>query len=331
VGFLTSLLGQSTVQAVGAGVLSGALGGAALMATGVIPIPPETVTQPTIQLLACPGQGPVLAEVSEGERLLVTAKSADGQWLEVYIGQPGIDRAWTEAPQLSLETPADDLPVADCAAPTPAPLPSPAPTQLVTEAPTAPPTLGPSATPEATESASPTPAVTATATAKPSSTPKPTKTPSPTPKPTKTPTPPPPTPTPTPTPTPDTTGPTLTNLQTTGGSGGNGDYYINGPSSACEPHSASITVTATDPSGVDHITLFYWPGNSGVLSKQMTGNGNSWGATINAQDSWSDSMFNEDPNGLISYWVVAEDEAGNSRQLDHTNQFRLYSNGVCLL
>ena len=328
-GFLTSLLGQSTVQAVGAGVLSGALGGAALIATGVIPIPPETVTLPTIQLLACPGQGPVLAEVSEGERLLVTGKSADGQWLEVYIGQPGIDRAWTEAPQLVLDTPADDLPVADCAAPTPGPLPSPAPTQLVTEAPTAEPTLGPSATPEPT--ASPTPAVTvaATATARPTPTPTPTptKTPKPTPKPTKTPTPP---PTPTPTPFVDNDPPELSNLTTTGVNGGNGQYYIYYQNATCTPHSATITVTATDNVGVDTVDLYYWPGGENVQSKPMARQGgNTWTATIVTEDSWDLSSGPGDDTGLINYWVVAYDDANNeSDVLSNSNSWRLYV-GTC--
>ena len=323
-GFLTSLLGQQTVQAVGAGVLSGALGGAALIATGVIPIPPETVTLPTIQLLACPGDGPVLAEVSDGERLLVTGRSADGQWLEVYIGQPGIDRAWTEAPALSLESSGNDLPVADCAAPTPGPLPSPAPS---TEAPTAAPTLGPSTTAVPTASPTPTPAVTVAATAAPTQkpTPKPTKTPKP--APTKTPTPP---PTPTPTPFVDNAPPQLSNLTTTGFNGGNGQYYIYYQNATCTPHSATITVTATDNVGVETVDLYYWPGGENVQSKPMTHqSGSSWTATIVTQDSWDLSSGPGDDTGLINYWVVAYDASNNeSDVLSNSNGYRLYV-GTC--
>jgi hypothetical protein len=163
-------------------------------------------------------------------------------------------------------------------------------------------------------------------------TPRPAPTPTPTTKPPATPTrTPQPTATPEPTPPPDTTGPALTNLRTTGGAGGDGDYYINGPSSPCEPHTASVSVLASDPSGVASATLFYWPGNSSIQSKPMTQNGHEWTAAINAQDDWADTAFNKDPTGLIGYWVVAEDAQGNTQKLDHPNDYRLYSNGVCVL
>src|SRR5215208_5579024 len=122
--FLATLLTQPTVQAVGAGLLSGALGGGALLATGVIPISPEIVTTPTIQLLECPDAGAALAEVPEGAQLLLTGRSADGQWYEVFIGQPGVDHAWAPATSLDVEG-GDALPVADCAAPEPGPVPPP--------------------------------------------------------------------------------------------------------------------------------------------------------------------------------------------------------------
>jgi hypothetical protein len=339
-GGLTSLFSQSTVQAVGAGLLTGAIGGTALVATGVIPLGAETVTPATIQLLACPDAGPALAQISDGQRLLVTGKSADGTWLEVYIGQPGVDRAWAEASSLSVESGLETLPVVACDAPTapsPAPLPSPAATAspTVTIEPTLIPSASPSPSPIPSATARPTATATVRATATPKPTPtKPAATKTPKPAATKTPTTPPATPTPTPTPTPDTQGPSLSNLTVTatGGSGGNGDYYINGPSSNCTPHSATVSVNASDPSGVASITLFYWPGNSGVLNVQMSpAGGNTWEGTINAQDGWSDSMSNEDPNGLIAYWVVATDSKGNTRQLDYSNNYRLYSNGVCLI
>ncbi len=302
-GFLTSILGQSTVQAVGAGVLTGALGGAALIGTGVIPIAPETVTPPTIELRACPGEGPVLGQVADGERLLVTAKSADGQWLEVYVGQPGIDRAWAEAAALSLEAPGDALPVGDCAAPTPAPLPSPAPTGAsATEAPTAAPTLGPSPSLATTE----TPGVTATATAtaSPTATPKPTKTPSPTPKPTKTPTPPPPTPTPTPMPPPDNTKPQLSGL---------------GASPTCvDPGhiQARISVTATDNVAVTGVQISFTPPGQGAFVRNMNhGSGNTWIYDVFQGESgaWGE--------GHVSYTVIAVDFAGNTSNPASNNVF----------
>jgi hypothetical protein len=80
-------------------------------------------------------------------------------------------------------------------------------------------------------------------------------------------------------------------------------------------------VTATDPSGVASVTLFYWPASSGVLSTQMTKSGtNTWTGTITVGQNW-------DP-GQISYWVRAADNKGNERQLDQSNNYIL-SKGTC--
>ena len=167
----------------------------------------------------------------------------------------------------------------------------------------------------------PTPAPTATPTATLRPTAKPT--PKPTPKPSPTPTPS-PTPSPTPTPTPDSTAPMLSNLTTTGFPF-NGQYFIYGPSATCMPHSATISVTATDAGGVESVTLFYWPGGAAVSSTPMAPAGsNVWQATITAQDSWTAG-----PNGLINYWVRAVDPSGNEAQLDHSNAYSLLK-GDCI-
>src|SRR5947209_1835971 len=170
---LGSLLTQRGVQAIAAGLLSGAVGGSALVATGLVPLGGTRLAPPTVALMACPGAGGTLAQVTTGQSLLVTARSADGRWLEVYIGEPGIDRAWVPADSLRLQSAADGLPVADCAAPataTPGPLGSPAATGTALPAPTIEATVAPSATLGPTLA----PGVTPSPTPRPTATPKPT-------------------------------------------------------------------------------------------------------------------------------------------------------------
>ena len=84
-GLSTTVLTQHGMQAIGAGVLSGLVGGSALVATGAIPLG-GTVRQPTVEALACPGTGPALATIGDGSPLLVTGRSSDGSWYEVYLG-----------------------------------------------------------------------------------------------------------------------------------------------------------------------------------------------------------------------------------------------------
>jgi hypothetical protein len=155
---------------IAAGALSGALLGGAGVVTGVVPTGGAANGAPSRALSACPGSGAEVGRISSGTPLLVIARSADGAWLEVYIGGPGIDSGWASVDALKLRDAASSLPVADCgitpsAAPTPGPIVSPAPPPSQIALPTA--TAGPS----------------------PSPTSRPTKTPKPTPKPTPTPVP----------------------------------------------------------------------------------------------------------------------------------------------
>jgi hypothetical protein len=305
--FLSSvgpLLARPGIQVI-AGLLSGAVGGGALVASGAIPFGGSAPAPPEVALMACPGSGPVLARVPDGQALLVTARSADGAWLQINVGQPGLDRGWAPAAALRVESGADALPVADCSGPTPAPLGSPVARATAVVTSPSPEPAGPSATP------GPPP------TAHPTATPTPRPTLKPTPKPT-------PNPTPKPTPEPDTTAPHLSNLLITapGPDPNDGKYYIYGQ--GCPPpQSATIQVTATDPDdAVASITLFYLPVSSGVLSTQMTETGTStWTGTITAALSW-------DP-GQISYWVQAVDSHGNkSPVFDQSNNYIL-SKGTC--
>ncbi|MEO8274232.1 MAG: hypothetical protein ABI620_09205, partial [Chloroflexota bacterium] len=126
------MVAQPAIQAVVAGVLTGAIAGTAIASAGVPFGAPSDA--PKVALQACPGTGPVLAHVPGGQTMLVTARSADGAWLEVYLGEPGVDRAWAPASALTLQAPVDGLPVGGCEG---VPLPSPTP----------PPTLAPGATP----------------------------------------------------------------------------------------------------------------------------------------------------------------------------------------
>jgi hypothetical protein len=155
---------------IAAGALSGALLGGAGVATGVIPTGGAANSAPSRALTACPGSGPEVARISTGRPILVTARSADGAWLQVYVGLPGVDSGWASADALKLKDAASSLPVADCgvtpsAAPTPGAVASPPPPSQI-------------ALPTATAGPSPSP------TPKPTPTPRPTKTPKPTPVPT---------------------------------------------------------------------------------------------------------------------------------------------------
>jgi hypothetical protein len=127
-------------------------------------------------------------------------------------------------------------------------------------------------------------------------------------------------------PNPDTTPPALSDLIITAPApnSADGNYYVFGPSAPCTPHAATIRVTATDASGVASVTLFYWPGGSGVMSVPMNLIGsNTWEATFNVLDPWD--------TGLINYWVQAQDTVGNlSPSFNHSNAYELIK-GTCLL
>jgi hypothetical protein len=290
---IASLLGQTSVQAVGAGLLSGVVAGGALVATGALPLGGQSAAV-SISLTACPGGGPVLTQAGEGQSLLVTGRSADGAWFEVFLGMPGLDRAWAAADSLRFDSPADALPVVDCSGPTPAPLPSPAPTTIEP-----PPTPSPAPT---TIEPPPTPSAAPTATAKP--------TPKPTPKPTRKP--PKPTAAPTAAPTPDTTPPSITNFGVAGApfDGVNNRYYIMAPGNSCGvPTSATISVSISDPSGLAGGTVklfFYEPGTSNLHQQPMALNlgDHLWRSTISAPGGWL--LDNQ-----IVYWIEARDKADN--------------------
>ena len=308
---ISSMFAQPTVQAIAAGLLSGAVIGSTVVASGILAPEPE---QPQfVALLACPGGGPELARVPAGQQLLITARSEDGTWLEVFIGEPGVAFAWAPAPALRAASALDALPVSECDTsmtflPTLGPPEPTLPTDIpVTAVPAtvAPSTFEPTLEPGAT----PTP------------TPRPTPTPKVTPKPSKTPTPstlpPPPTaevtPEPTPEPTPDNNPPTVSNITTTGYfDAGNNWYSIFRPSTnfaVCGPLPISATITATITTSdvgdsVTEAVLYYQPLGGAIYSFGMTNvSGNTWQRDIATQDAWNE--------GQIVYWIRALDARGN--------------------
>jgi hypothetical protein len=127
---ISSMLSRPMIMTMGTGLLAGALTGAGVVAStgGLNPL------ERRVSLLGCPGGGAVLARIPEGTTVLVTARSPDGAWLKVYVGEPGIDGAWAPRSAVRLSEVADQLPMDDCGAaaasalpPTPAPTPSPTP------------------------------------------------------------------------------------------------------------------------------------------------------------------------------------------------------------
>jgi hypothetical protein len=273
--------------AIAAGALSGALVGGTGVATGVIPTGAANGA-PTRALLACPGSGPEVARISSGQPILVTARSADGAWLEVYVGEPGIDSGWASADALKLRDAASGLPVADCGtevavAPTPGQIASPAPLPSQIGLPTA--TPGPTA--------GPSPSLTP----KPTVTPKPTRTPPPTPKPTPVPT---PTPTPVPTSFKSANPPVVSELIAYGSCLPYGD----------PGYTESLAVTASDADAGDAITVtlhVFPPGLPSFDAPDFTSNGygtDTWEGYFDATKYWTTS-------GVVKWSVTATDLSGN--------------------
>jgi len=136
-----SILGQPATLAIGTGLLAGAVSAGAVVGSGALSSPARI----GYGVLSCPVAGAVVTHALSGTTVLVTARSADGSWLQLYVGQPGAERGWLPAGSVRLlESPAA-LPVVDCgpsapgaspAPPTPAPTatPVPSPTALAIDA-----------------------------------------------------------------------------------------------------------------------------------------------------------------------------------------------------
>jgi hypothetical protein len=304
--FLSGLATQPATLALGAGLLAGVVTGTAVVATGVLSSPPPE----QLALVSCPGTDDVVARVTSGQSMLVTARSGDGAWLRLYIGEPGLDSAWAPASALRVGDPVDGLPVAGCevavgpsSEPTPAvtavvlptPTPSPLPSGVTPPPPT--PTPIPTPTPKPTPTKSLPPGVTAAP-----------PTPTPTPLPPPPTIPPTPTPSPTPPPPPPNDPPLAYNLARSVGCIDHGAY----PSSV-------VTVTATDPNPGDVLTVklrlgYRYNGlqyyRLGSFTMAPAG-GNQFSYTIYSTDLHSynfDQNYSRDVE--VTYDVTAYDQAG---------------------
>ena len=294
---LASLVAQPAVLA--AGVAAGVAVGAVGVGTGTIPVtdPPPHKTV----LYECPGSGRIVTSIAPNQNVLVTARSADGQWLQIYVGEAAAERGWAPADALQLRAAPDTLPVEACI-PEATAEPGPASLQPPSEFPSAAPSTGPSAGGPTAAPVTLPPGATATPSPIPSKTPKPTKVPTP-----------PPTP---------PTGPQLSNLivvypETK--DPGTGHYLLSRPSSSCpSTAAATIHVTATDPDGISKVTLWYQAqgGEPGYIDMPYHDlDAGIYEQTFYVQNAWAD--------GIIDYWVEAEDTVGDISIIHDNSSNRL--------
>lgn len=98
------------------GGLSGIVAMGGLIALNVVPVHSggSGASPRGLVLVACPDTGPVLAVIDPGQKLLVTGRSADGSWLQVYLPGPALPYAWAPAGELQPNGDTSTLPVAAC-------------------------------------------------------------------------------------------------------------------------------------------------------------------------------------------------------------------------
>jgi hypothetical protein len=288
-GGLSGLLTTNAAVQVTAGGLSGLVAMTAAIATGVVPVGAGTSGPSTLAVVTCPGSASVVAVANAGERMLVTAKSADGGWLRVYIPGPVAHDGWVRTGLVDLLADGSKLPVAACSGvggTTGTPGASATAGVAVVN-----PTLAPTAT------ASPTAKPTTKPTTPPTATPKP-------PPPTFGSTPPPP-PTLAPTPTPNVgpvfaSGPTSSVPTMFADPSGEGDCWG-------LPRRTTIKVVVADPDGVAGVEL--WVKKPGATAfAQLTHNFSNhtsyWSTFI---DAYYDHIY---AGGTMSFYAVAIDGKG---------------------
>ena len=275
---LASLAVQPAVLA--AGVATGVAVGAVGVGTGTIPV---TDSGPRlVALYECPDSARVVKNLPGNQNVLVVARSADGQWLEIYIGQAGAERGWARATSLQLKAAPDSLPVAEC-------------TPTATAQATVEGTIGPPSTESAAPSGEPSTAPTGVpGTTQPSV--NPTLAPTRTPAPTKT---------PKPTPTP-LTGPVLSHLQVYNGENAGGGHWIaHYGCGAGVWNTFGFTVDAADADGIASVTVHWDPTGAAADSLAMTdedGYGTLWDGGFSV-GNWT--------NGPIHVWFQGVDTLGN--------------------
>jgi PKD repeat protein len=141
-----------------------AVAGFALGALLVWPLVSGLVPRPSVSevaMISCPGDGSQVGVIRLGDQVLVTGRTADGAWVQVQYGGPGLARAYVPAGALTVAGDVATLPVVDCDA-RPAAGPRASLTAILD---TPPSTQTPSEAPSVAPTSSPTPTATATATA----------------------------------------------------------------------------------------------------------------------------------------------------------------------
>jgi hypothetical protein len=178
-GLLSALGGGGGLAAVqlAAGGLSGILAMVALIATDVVPLRGKPAGAPAaLTIRGCFNTGSIVAVAQPGEQMLITGRSADGEFLRVYVPGPvpAGHEGWIPARSVDLLSNGAALPVAGCgevAAATSEPGPTSTATALVTPGPTPTATGTPKPTPKPQQTAGPTAQATAKPTTKPTATP----------------------------------------------------------------------------------------------------------------------------------------------------------------
>ena len=149
--------GSQLVPILIAGGLTGVIAMGALVALNVVPVHSggSGASPRGLVLVACPGSGPVLAVVDPGQKLLVTGRSSDGSWLQVYLPGPALPYAWAPARELQASGDTSGLPVvAGCEVAAASPSGSPI---VAIASPSGSAGAGPTPTPTPTPTPSPTP------------------------------------------------------------------------------------------------------------------------------------------------------------------------------
>ncbi len=286
---LAAAVATNGLLAIAAGLIVGVIGTGTLLATGAVHVGGGNAAPAAapvgLQVVACPDAGPVIGSIPRGEKVLVTGRSADGTWLQVFYPGPAFDRAWTKAGPLQLEADANTLPVASCEAPaTPTPRPTPAASTAVVESPAVSPSPEPSPSPAVSQAPSPSPS--------PAASPSPSASPIPSPS-----------PTPKPTPNAPPVIAALTASTTT-------LSFDQGAYCPTAPKTVTFTVKASDAGGIATATL-YWkkPGAASYTPAPMSlasgsAQKGTWTATL---DTTANGITSE---GTLAYYAIALDASG---------------------
>jgi hypothetical protein len=297
---LAAAVATNGLLAIAAGLIVGVIGSGTLLATGAVHVgggnAAPAASPVGLQLVACPDAGPVIGSIPRGEKVLVTGRSADGAWLQVFYPGPAFDRAWTKAGPLQLEADANTLPVASCEAPaTPTPRPTPGASTAVAASPEASPSVEPSPSPAVSQAPSPSP--------------------SPSPSPGTSPI---PSPSPTPKPTPNAP-PVIAALTASTKT----LSFDQGAYCPTAPKTVTFTVKASDAGGIATATL-YWkkPGAASYTPAPMSLAGGSaqngtWTATL---DTTANGITSE---GTLAYYAIVLDASGSKAKSPATSAFAI--------